>query len=129
MSKELLTYNCVERCEIIGNPDTREGYFGSDHSPVVMRLVDNWVQVADDKGVVSNIAEVDDDTFESQILSRLELEAKTKETDLYEALMEEQAALNFLACVTTMSSAQTMKSRRCPNMCSIMPLIDMVFYM
>ena len=45
------------------------------------------MQVADDRGVVSNVAEVDDDAFESQILSRLELEAKTKESDLYEALM------------------------------------------
>ena len=115
VSKELSTYGCVERCKMIGNPDTREGYFGSDHSPVVMRLVDNWVQLADDRGAVSNIAEVDDDVFESTILSRLELEAKPKESDLYEALMEEQAALNFLACVTTMSSAQTMQKPKMPE--------------
>ena len=80
-----------------------------------MRLVDNWVQLADDKGVVPNIAVVDDDVFESAILSRLELEAKSKESDLYEALMEEQAALNFLACVTTMSGVQTMQKPKMPE--------------
>ena len=84
-----------------------KGYFGSDHSPVVMRLANNWVQFADKKDIVSKLVNVTDEMFESAILSRLELESKSKECEMFEALMEEQAAPNVLACVTAMSNVES----------------------
>ena len=44
-------FNGDSKAIYTGDPVTRQGYFGSDHSPIVLKLADNWVSLADNKGV------------------------------------------------------------------------------
>ena len=48
-----------------------------------------------------------DASFQPDILSKLELDTLNQECDMHQALAEEQAVLNFLACVTSMSKVES----------------------
>ena len=48
-----------------------------------------------------------DASCQPNILSKLELDILNQECDMHQALVEEQAVLNFLACVTSMSRVES----------------------
>ena len=42
VSKTLCDRDCVMKCEIVGDWKTGNQFFGSDHTPVFMKLCDDW---------------------------------------------------------------------------------------